>query len=307
MIKVLRLLLGVAFIVYVFYFFTNIAKAKKNGEIKKEAAWKPLVTGFITDFLDTLGIGSFAPSMFLFKALKQNIPDKNIPGTLNVAHSLPTLLEATLFIGAVKVDPATLIILIASAVVGSYIGAGIISKMEEKKLQFVMGIALLVSAAFFLASVIGIMPIGGNALGLSGMKLIVAAILFFILGALMTAGIGLYAPAMVVVFSMGMDPAAAFPIMMGSCALLMPVASIKFIKEDTYAKENALLISISGLLGVTVAYNFFKGLDVEKLKILVIMVVSATGVMMLKSAFKKVDKQNAMDEIYKEQAREFPF
>ncbi len=291
MVKALRILIGIAFIVYGIYFFINIAKVAKNKEFEEEATWKAVVTGFITNFLDTLGIGSFAPTMFMFKALKHNIPDKKIPGTLNTADCLPVLLEAILFIGAVKVNEVTLISLIAAAVIGSYVGAGIISKMEEKKLQFVMGIALLVSAGLFLASVLGIMPLGGRALGLSGVKLVVAIIIFFVLGALMTAGIGLYAPAMVVIFSMGMDPSAAFPIMMGSCALLMPVASVRFIKENTYAPKNSIIITISGLLGVVVAYNFFKGLDVNKLKILVIVVVTATGIMMLKSAFKKTAKK----------------
>ena len=290
MVKALQIVLYAAFVIYAIYFFVNIAKAKKNNEFEEEPFWKPVVTGFFTNFFDTLGIGSFAPTMFMFKALKHNIPDKKIPGTLNVADCLPVLLEAIIFIGAVKVDPVTLIVLIAAAVVGSYIGAGIISKMEERKVQLVMGIALLASAALFVASLVGIMPIGGTALGLTGGKLILAAVIFFVLGALMTAGIGLYAPAMVVVFSMGMDPASAFPIMMGSCALLMPVASAKFIKEDTYAKKNSILIALSGLVGVVVAYKFFSGLDIEKLKILVVIVVTITGLIMLKSAFKKTEE-----------------
>lgn len=287
MVKALQIVLYAAFVIYAIYFFVNIAKAKKNNEFEEEPFWKPVVTGFFTNFFDTLGIGSFAPTMFMFKALKHNIPDKKIPGTLNVADCLPVLLEAIIFIGAVKVDPVTLIVLIAAAVVGSYIGAGIISKMEERKVQLVMGIALLASAALFVASLVGIMPIGGTALGLTGGKLILAAVIFFVLGALMTAGIGLYAPAMVVVFSMGMDPASAFPIMMGSCALLMPVASAKFIKENTYAKKNSIFIALSGMVGVLVAYKFFSGLDVNKLKILVVIVVTVTGLIMLKSAFKK--------------------
>ena len=289
MVKVLQYLLYAAFGIYAIYFVLNIAKAKKNSEFEEEKAWKPILTGFLTNFMDTLGIGSFAPTMFMFKALKHNIPDKKIPGTLNVADCLPVMLEAILFIGFVKVDPLTLIVLIASAVVGSYVGAGIISRMEEKKIQLVMGIALLASAALFTAGIVGIMPVGGTALGLSGVKLILAALIFVVLGALMTAGIGLYAPAMVVIYTMGMSPAAAFPIMMGACALLMPVASAKFIKEDTYAKKNSILIAISGIIGVVVAYNFFSGLDLEKLKILVSVVVTVTGIIMLKSAFKKVE------------------
>lgn len=286
-IKGLQYLLIAAFIIYGAYFLIMTAKANKNGEFEEEKAYKPVVTGFITNFFDTLGIGSFAPTMFMFKALKHNVPDKQIPGTLNVADCLPVLLEAIIFIGAVEVEPVTLISLIASAVVGSYIGAGIISKLSERTIQLIMGVALLVSAGLFTAGVVGWIPLGGTAIGLTGGKLILAVVIFFVLGALMTAGIGLYAPAMVVVYSMGMNPAAAFPIMMGSCALLMPVASAKFIKENNYAKKNSILIAVFGLLGVFVAKQFFSGLNVEQLKILVIVVVTVTAIMMLRAAFKK--------------------
>lgn len=286
-IRGLQYLLIAAFIIYGAYFLIMTAKANKNGEFEEEKAYKPVVTGFVTNFFDTLGIGSFAPTMFMFKALKHNVPDKQIPGTLNVADCLPVLLEAIIFIGAVEVEPVTLISLIASAVVGSYIGAGIISKLSERTIQLIMGVALLVSAGLFTAGVVGWIPLGGTAIGLTGGKLILAVVIFFVLGALMTAGIGLYAPAMVVVYSMGMNPAAAFPIMMGSCALLMPVASAKFIKENNYAKKNSILIAVFGLLGVFVAKQFFSGLNVEQLKILVIVVVTVTAIMMLRAAFKK--------------------
>lgn len=295
-IKALQYLLIAAFVIYGGYFIYKTVQSAKNNDFEEEKIYKPALTGFITNFFDTLGIGSFAPTMFMFKALRHNIPDKRIPGTLNVADCLPVLLEAIIFIGAVKVEPITLVCLIGASVVGSYLGAGIISKMSEKHIQLVMGVALLVSAGLFTAGVLGIMPLGGTARGLAGSKLIIATIIFFVLGALMTAGIGLYAPAMVVVYSMGMDPAAAFPIMMGSCALLMPVASAKFIKEDNYAKLNSIVIAVTGLLGVIVAKMFFNGLDVNQLKILVIVVVSVTGIIMLRSAFKnKVSKDTEIE------------
>lgn len=285
MIKGLQIILYVAFIAYAIIFFRDVWKAKKEDNLEEEKMWKPVVTGFVTNFFDTLGIGSFAPTVFFFKAFKHNINDKQIPATLNAADALPVMFEAIIFIQATNVEPITLVSLIASAVVGSYIGAGIISKLKERNIQLIMGFALLASALLFSLSVLGIVPIGGTALGLHGGKLIAGIAIFFVLGALMTAGIGLYAPAMVVVYSMGMDPSAAFPIMMGSCALLMPVASAKFVKEDAYAKKNAFVIAISGLVGVFIAAFFVKSLPTEKLTILVIIVVTVTAFMMLKSAF----------------------
>lgn len=295
MIKALQILLYAAFIIYAIIFFRDIFKAKKEDRLEEEKIWKPVVTGFITNFFDTLGIGSFAPTVFFFKAFKHNINDKQIPATLNAADALPVMFEAIIFIQATNVEPITLVSLIASAVVGSYVGAGIISKLNERNIQLIMGFALLASALLFLLSVLGIVPIGGTALGLHGGKLIAGIAIFFVLGALMTAGIGLYAPAMVVVYSMGMDPSAAFPIMMGSCALLMPVASAKFVKEDAYAKKNSVIISLAGMVGVFIAAFFVKGLPIEKLKVLVIIVVAVTSFMMLKAAFKNKSSQNEIN------------
>ncbi len=295
MIKVLQILLYVAVVGFAIVFFKDIFKAKKEGRLEEEKAWKPAIIGFSTNFFDTLGIGAFAPTVFLFKAFKSNIKDKQIPATLNVSCTLPVLCEAIIFIQATKVEPITLVSLIAAAVVGSYLGAGVIAKTDERKIQIIMGVALLISAVMLLLSTLNVLPIGGTALGLHGVKLIVAIVLFFVLGALMTAGIGLYAPAMVVVYSMGMDPSAAFPIMMGSCALLMPVASAKFVKEDAYAKKNSVIISLAGMVGVFIAAFFVKGLPIEKLKVLVIIVVAVTSFMMLKAAFKNKSSQNEIN------------
>ncbi len=286
----LKTVFYLAFIIYGIFFISKVMQAKKNNEWEEEPVWKPITTGFVTNFLDTLGIGSFAPTMFLFKALKHNIPDKKIPGTLNVADTFPVLFEAIIFTAAVDVDPITLITLILAAVIGSYVGAGIVSKMNEKTVQLIMGIALLISAGLFLAGILKIMPLGGTAIALHGVKLIITAVIFLFLGGLMTAGVGLYAPAMIVIALMGMNVATAFPIMMGSCALLMPVCGTKFIKEDSYAKKNSLFIALSGLVGVFIAYLFFQGLPMEYLKILVVVVVFLTALMMLKSAFKKAEK-----------------
>lgn len=267
----------------------DLKKKHAAGQWEKENPIKPIFTGFITNFFDTLGIGSFAPTVFLFKVLKHNIPDKLIPGTLNVADTFPVLLEAILFTTAVEVEPVTLAVLIGTAVFGSYLGAGFIARQDGRFIRKVMGIALLITAVLFTLGLpqVALLPIGGDAIGLSGAKLIIGAVGNFILGALMTAGIGLYAPCMAMVYALGMSPAVAFPIMMGSCALLMPVASFKFVKEDAYAKTNSLLIALSGLVGVYAAVKLVTSLPIDLLKMLVIVVITVTGFMMLKDSGKK--------------------
>lgn len=287
MLNLVRVLLAAFVSLFGFNFIKDLSKAKSSNGFEDVPAWKPLATGFVTDFFDTLGIGSFAPTVAMMNALKINIPDKLIPGTLNVCHTIPVVFEAFIFTTVIKVDSITLISLLGAAVVGSYVGAGIISKMDERKIQIVMGFALVVTAILMLLAQLGLMPGGGNATGLTGAKLVIGVVGNFILGALMTAGVGLYSPCMAMVYFLGMSPTVAFPIMMGSCALLMPTASVKFIKEGTYAKKTSLFITIGGVIGVFIAANFVSSMPMDILRWVVIIVIAYTSVTMLKKAFTK--------------------
>jgi len=245
-----------------------------------------LAIGFITNFFDTLGIGSFAPTTSIFKFWKL-VPDERIPGTLNVGHTPPTILEAVLFIAIVQVDMVTLVLLIGSAVVGAWFGAGIVAGWPRRTVQIGMGMALLAAAAFFLMSNLSLFPAGGNALILQDWKLWTGAAGCLVLGALMTLGIGMYAPCMILVSLLGMDPKAAFPIMMGSCAFLMPVASVRFIRKDSYAARPALGLALGGLPGVLIAALIVKELPLAAVRWLVVCAVIYTSITMLRSAMNK--------------------
>jgi uncharacterized membrane protein YfcA len=248
--------------------------------------------GFLTDFLDTLGIGSFAVTTALFKLFK-TAPDEDIPGTLNVGHSIPTFAEALIFIAIVAIDGKTLVLMILSSVVGAWLGAGVVASWPRRKIQIGMGIALLTAAAFFLMKNLGLFPPGGDALSLSGPLLAVGLIGNFIFGALMTLGIGAYAPCMILVSLLGMNPAAAFPIMMGSCAFLMPAASVRFIGQKRYAVGPSLGLTLGGTPAVLIAAYVVKSLPMTALRWLVIGVVLYTAVTMLKSARAEAASTNS--------------
>src|ERR1700677_2051285 len=202
--------------------------------------------GLATNFFDTLGIGSFAPTASVFK-FRHMVPDEEIPGTLNVGHALPTLLEASLFIAIVQVDIVTLVLMMAAAVCGAWFGAGIVASWPRRWVQTGMGIALLAAAGFFLMTNLKLLPTGGNALILRDWRLWTGVVGSLFLGALMTLGIGLYGPCMILVSVLGMDPHAAFPIMMGSCAFLMPEASAPCIQACRYSPLVSLRLAFGGL------------------------------------------------------------
>src|SRR5690242_3341175 len=227
-----------------------------------------LATGFVTNFFDTLGIGSFAPTTALFRFWRL-VPDERIPGTLNVGHTLPTIVEAFIFTRIVPVDARTLILMIGSSMAGAWLGAGVVASWSRRKVQIGMGCALIAAAALLLTSQLGLTPAGGQALGLNGVLLVVAVAANFMLGALMTLGIGLYAPCMILISLLGMDPKAAFPIMMGSCAFLMPVASARFVKSGSFSPGASLGLLIGGVPAVLIAGLIVKNLPIGAVRWLV--------------------------------------
>ena len=297
MLNFVRAAWAVLIAVYGYFFVKDYREVSKAGELDSVNVPKASFVGFFTNFFDTLGIGSFAPTVALNKFTKMGVKEKELPGLLNVAYTLPVICEAVIFTTVIEVEPLTLISMLAAAAAGSYLGAGIIAKMDEIKIQKVMGIALLLTAVLMVLKQLGLMPGGGDAIGLTGVKLVVGVIGNFILGALMSAGIGLYAPCMALVYFLGLSPQVAFPIMMGSCATLMPVGSIKFIKEGAYPRKAALILSISAVVGVFIAAYLVKSLPLEVLTWLVIVVIFYTSASMLSGASKasKATEKKALE------------
>ncbi len=242
-----------------------------------------LFVGASTNFLDTLGIGSFAPTTAMFRAWRM-VPDELIPGTLNVGHVVPTVTQAVIFTQIVAVDITTLALLIGAAGLGAWFGAGIVAGLPRQAVQRGMGAALLLAATIMLLQLVGLVPGGGTALGLTGGKLVLAIAANLVLGAMMTLGIGLYAPCMIVISLLGMDPKAAFPIMMGSCAFLMPIGSLQFIPKEAYHLRAALGLAVGGPLAVLVAAFIVKELPLLYVRWLVVGVVVYTATSMLVAA-----------------------
>lgn len=258
---------------------------KHRGKLSKQAMWKFLLIGLVFDFFDTLGIGCFAPTTSVFK-LGGLVEDSKIPGTLNVGHCIPIVTEAFIFLTVIEVDLVTLVAMIAAAVAGAVWGVGIVSKLNLKKIRIGMGFALLMVGIILLAGLMNWMPSGGEAVGLTGVKLFLAVSINFVLGALMMIGVGQYAPCMALTYSLGMSPKVAFPIMMGSCAFLMPAASIRFIRTQSYDKKAALGLTLGGIPGVFIAAFIITSLPLTLLKWLVFSVLIYTAGTMIHSGLK---------------------
>jgi uncharacterized membrane protein YfcA len=257
--------------------------AARHYRLRERPGPADIAIGVVTDFLDTLGIGSFAPTTALFK-FRGAPADELIPGTLNVGHTASAFLETVLFVTAVTVEPVLLACMVASATAGAWLGAGVVSRLPRRTIQLFMGVALLVAAFFFVLKNLGAFPPGGTAFALAGWRFALAVSVSFVLGALMCIGIGNYAPLMIMLALLGMHPLAAFPIMMASDGILQPVASLGFFRSGRFAHGPSLGLAIGGVCGVLVAFYIVKQLPLTAMRWLVIVVVSYAAVSMLRSA-----------------------
>jgi uncharacterized membrane protein YfcA len=242
--------------------------------------------GAVTNFFDTLGIGSFAPTTAWIK-FRKLVPDSFIPATLNVGHALPTIMQSAIFlvILGVHVSPVLLVACIVAAVAGGLVGAPIVVRAPVRVVQGVVGLALVIAAALYAMSNLHMMPLGGSATGLEGASLYIAVGAHFIMGVLMSFGIGLYAPSLILLSLLGLDPRLAFPIMASACAFLMPSTGFRFMASQRIDLRVVLGLAIGGIPAVLVAALIVKELPIVWLRWGVVVVVLYAAALLLRAAF----------------------
>lgn len=280
-----KIVLFTALVAFSAIFAVQWLRLARDRQRRERPTLSDLGIGLLTNFLDALGIGSYAPTTALYK-FRGRPSDELIPGTLNVGSVAVGLAETIIFVTVIAVEPKLLVAMVASATAGAWLGAGVVSRMERRAIQLFMGIALLIAAVTFIIGNLGAFPVGGVARGLAGWPFLVAVAANFIFGALNTVGIGWYAPSMVVLALLGLNPVAAFPIMMASGGIMLPVAGLRFLRTGRFAWGAALGLSLGGVIGVFIAVFIVKRLPLHALRWLVAAVVAYAAVVMLRSALR---------------------
>ena len=279
---VVILLVSLAAIALVFL-VSLLAAARARNALRPRA--EAVAVGAVTNFFDTLGIGSFAPTTAWMK-LRAMVPDSFIPATLNTGHALPTMAQAFIFIHLVRVDPFLLVACIAAAVAGALIGVPLVVRMPVRVVQGMVGLAMLIAALLYALANLDLLPMGGTALSLGKSLFAVAVVLHFVLGALMAFGIGLYAPSLILLSLLGLNPAAAFPVMMGACAFLMPLSGMRFARSDRVDLRVVLGLAIGGIPAVLLAAYVVKSLPLSALRWGVVLVVVYAAALLLRAALR---------------------
>ncbi|AEF25191.1 sulfite exporter TauE/SafE family protein [Streptococcus parauberis] len=265
---------------FAFIFIKDLISHKK--EVMAEPAKTAVlpISSAIIFFLSTVGISDFAISTSLYPKLNWTSV-KKLPGTLNTQCTIPVAVMALAYITSIKVSIVTLVVCIISQMVGSYFGAKFAVKLPAEKLKYSIGIGMIIAALIIFGGKFGWLPGGGNATELTGVKLVIAAVALAIFGALNNIGIGSYALTMITVYLLGLNPAVAFPIMMGAATFSVPVGSVQFVKSGEYSRKITLFTSTFGVLGVLCAVFVVTSLNVSILQWFVafILLYSASGML----------------------------
>lgn len=265
----------------------NTERGKENLEFGKKHALYNAVVALVANFLDVEGIGTHAVNAIGFK-LGKSVEDANMPGTMNIGAAVPCCLAAFLFYPLSGADGKTLILMIIPAVIGAYALAGIIGKLNMLGIRLLMGVGLIIMSIFMLirAFKLGNVDFEGNAIVLTGGKLVIGMVCSFIFGGLMNIGVGYYAPMLAICSMLGLDVTSSMAIMFGACSMLMAFGSApRLIKTGKFDIVAVVMQFVFGSVGVALAYLFVKGMPMNVVTIVVALAVIITGVLFVKDYF----------------------
>lgn len=245
-----------------------------------------MLLGTVVCFFDTLGIGSFAPSTAWMK-FRRLVPDRLIPPTLIVGLTPPVMVESIIFLIllGVHVDPVLLFGSAIAVLLGGLTGAPLVARAKVWIVQLVVAIGLLLAAIAYAMTNLDLFPGGGTANALSNGMTVIAIVASFGFGILLNFGVGNYAPTLVMLSLMGMDPRLCFPIMAGGAALMGAGAGAQHVRIGQIDLRVVLGLAIGGMPAVLVAALLVKSMPLEILRWLVFAVVLYAAAVMLRASW----------------------
>ncbi|MDB5691643.1 MAG: sulfite exporter TauE/SafE family protein [Alphaproteobacteria bacterium] len=281
MLIALLILLGLAVVIYGFALVRAAIAARVAPSIEA------LALGAVVNFLDTLGIGSFAPTTAWFK-FRRMVPDRLIPPTLLCGLTPPAMTESIIYLIllGVLVDPVLLFSCVIAVFAGGLVGARLVARARVWIVQMIVAIGLVLAAAAYAMTNLHLFPGGGTANSLPLTLMIVAIIANFAFGILANFGVGNYAPTLVMLSLMGMDPRLCFPIMAGGACLMGAGSSVRHIAIGEVDMRVVLGLAIGGIPAVLVAAFLVKTMPLEYLRWLVFVVVLYAATVMAHASLK---------------------
>ena len=281
MLIAILLMLGLAVLLY----GAALLRAALAARVAPKA--EAVALGAVVNFFDALGIGSFAPTTAWFK-FRRMVPDRLIPQTMLVGLTPPSIAESIVFLAllGVMVEPVLLFGCVVATFAGGMIGVRLVNRASVWIVQAVVTVGLVLAATAYLMSNLHLFPAGGTATGLPPIPMAIAIVASFGFGVLANFGVGNFAPTLVMLSLMGMDPRLCFPIMATGASLMGVGASVSHIKVGEIDLRVVLGLALGGIPAVLVAALIVKEMPIEALRWLVFVVVVYAAAVMGHAALK---------------------
>ena len=269
LIKLLVLILAIITFSLFMLNFTRGSKENLTRRAKRQTAF----TGFIANFLDTFGIGSFA-SIFalrnLFKLMPENV---SFNGTMVLQAVLPTMLQSFLFLELVKIDELTLFVSCVMIAIGGIISGLFVKYVSRITIYNVMLITFILTTVVIILNQVHLLSIGGELIEVRGIKLVILGIVMFLAGCLPAFGVGYYSIVLVIIFLLGLSPAVAYPIMTTASAVQMPMTAIPMIKNRRYYPISTIIMTVLACVAVMIAAPIISKVNSSYLKWVLLIVL----------------------------------
>lgn len=258
-----------------------------------------LALGAVVNFFDALGIGSFAPTTAWLK-FRKLVPDRLIPPTMVVGLTPPAMVESIVFLIllGVRVDPVLLFGCAIATMLGGIVGAPLVATARVWIVHLTVAVGLLLAAAAYAMTNLHMFPGGGTAASLPPLMTLISIAASFGFGILANFGVGNYAPSLVMLSLMGMDPRLCFPIMAAGGSLMGAGASVRHFAIGQVDIRIVLGLAIGGIPAVLVAALLVKSMPLDILRWLVLVVVLYTATVMARAAYKgRREERTAVAEV----------
>ncbi len=277
--KVIAILLSVAIIIWFIRFYS-----KEN--LTKLQQVKIFIIGFISNLLDTVGIGSFAVIVAMRRLFGVMPDDVKLIGSMNIQAMITALVQMLIFLHYIKLDIITLLVAVTMIALGGFLSGLLVVSVDKKIVHNVMLSAFAFTGILLLLSQLHILEINGGDDAIRGVKLVIFAIFMLAAGCLPAFGVGYYSLVKTSIFLFGVNPIIAFPIMASASAYQMPVTSFTFIAKKKFYPKSTIIMIVSGVLGVFIAAPLISKVDPYALKWILLGIVIYNVITLAKNSKK---------------------
>jgi uncharacterized membrane protein YfcA len=245
-IKAIAILLTILVLIWFFYH-------KHSEKLSPLTQIKIGFIGIVSNFLDTIGIGSFAVIVAMRSLLGVMPDDVRLIGTMNIQAMVTALIQALIFLQFVPLDIITLLVAVVMISLGGFLSGLVAVRIDKKLVHMVMLVAFIITGVLLFLSQLNILEIGGSGTAIRGTRLLIFAIFMLVSGTLPAFGVGYYSLIKASIFLFGVNPIVAFPIMASASAFQMPVTSVTFISKGKFYFKSTIILAVFGTIGVFMA------------------------------------------------------